>query len=307
MRRIFSLTLTAGTLALTLACSSVSDGNSSFWDPSRDLGGEKTGINPTGAGGSGGDAGSGGSNPGGNAGSGASGNGGASGDGSGGVAGVGGGEGGTGQGGTGQGGTGQGGTGQGGTGQGGTGQGGTGQGGTGQGGTGQGGTGQGGTGQGGTAGTGAGGTGPSTTCTLSFDVTTVTYRGRFGPKNVGAVWVMNAQNQFVKTLEVWAGIRANHLVNWQRQAAANKVDAVTAATIGNHRAHLTKWDCRDAKGAVVPNGQYKMVVEFTEDDSALFFNPQPKLFSFDFQKGAGPQTMSPPAQPNFTSMNFSIQ
>jgi hypothetical protein len=154
---------------------------------------------------------------------------------------------------------------------------------------------------------GAGGGGPSTTCTLTFDVTTASYRGRFSPKNVGAIWVMNSQNQFVKTLEVWAGIRANHLVNWQRQAAANRVDAVTGATILSHRAHQAKWDCKDARGQVVPNGQYKMVVEFTEDDSALFFNPQPKLFSFDFQKGAGPQMLSPPSQTNFTSMSFSIQ
>ena len=93
-----------------------------------------------------------------------------------------------------------------------------------------------------------------------LDFTTVTYRGRFGPKNIRAVWVMNPQNQFAKTLEVWAGIRAN-----------------------------------------------KMFVEFTEDDSALFFNPQPKLFSFDFQKGAGPATIAPPSQPNFTSMTLSIQ
>ena len=164
-----------------------------------------------------------------------------------------------------------------------------------------------GTGSLGTGGTGAGGSGPSTTCTLTFDYTTVTYRGRFGPKNIGAVWVMNPQNQFVKTLEVWAGIRANNLVNWQRQARANKVDAVSSATISNHRAHQSRWDCRDATGNVVPNGPYKMFVEFTEDDSALFFNPQPKLFSFDFQKGAGPATITPPAQPNFTSMTLSIQ
>jgi hypothetical protein len=117
---------------------------------------------------------------------------------------------------------------------------------------------------------------------------------------------MDASNQFVKTLEVWAGIRANNLVSWNAQARGSRVDAVTGATISNHRAHQSRWDCRDASGNIVPNGTYKMVVEFTEDDSALFFNPRPKLFSFDFQKGA-PATISPPDQPNFSGMTLSIQ
>ena len=294
MARCFSSTLSVVAVMLTIACSSVSDSDESFWEPSRDIGGKRfDGFTPpTGTGGSNGSGGTSGTGGTGNTGtggvtgdSGASGTDGAAG--SSGVAGVGGTFAGTG-------------------GEGGT-NGGTGPGGTGGAGNAAGAGSAGMAGALGTGGTGAGGSGPSTTCTLTFDFTTVTYRGRFGPKNIGAVWVVNPQNQFVKTLEVWAGIRANNLVNWQRQTRANKVDAVSGATISNHRAHQSRWDCRDMAGNVVPNGQYKMFVEFTEDDSALFFNPQPKLFSFDFQKGAGPATISPPSQPNFTSMTLSIQ
>jgi hypothetical protein len=300
MSRYFSPTLSVVAVGLTIACSSVSDSDGSFWEPSRDIGGKQFGgfTPPTGAGGSNGSAGT----TGGTGATGNTGSGGVAGDagasGSGGVAGSGGVGGVGGVGGTVTGSGGEGGT-----------NGGSGPGGTGGAGNagGAGSAGMAGTGSLGTGGTGAGGSGPSTTCTLTFDYTTVTYRGRFGPKNIGAVWVMNSQNQFVKTLEVWAGIRVNNLVNWQRQTLANKVDVVSSATISNHRAHQARWDCRDATRNVVPNGQYKMFVEFTEDDSALFFNPQPKLFSFDFQKGAGPATISPPSQPNFTSMTLSIQ
>ena len=158
-------------------------------------------------------------------------------------------------------------------------------------------------GEGGTAGAG----GASTPCALSFQFTTVTYGGRFGPRNVGAVWVMSPENRFVKTLELWATVRANHLVAWNQQTEANRVDVVSSATLTTHRAHECRWDCRDVNGNVVPDGQYKMSVEFTEDNSALFFNPQPKQFSFDFPKISGPTTVTLPDQPNFTKVALAIQ
>ncbi len=285
MPKGFSTTLKVSAIALTVACGSVSESDPSFWDPSRDLGGQKFGgFGPPPAGGTSGVA---GSNSGG---AGGSGSGAAGAGGSSGANGGNGGRGGT-SGGSDQGG---------GSGMGGGGSGGS----DGLGGSdGIGGAG----GVDGTGGGGAGGTGPSTTCTLDFDFTTVTYRGRFGPKNIGAVWVMDEKNQFVKTLEVWADTRAIHLVNWNGQTRANRVDAVSGATLPSHGAHQSRWDCRDAGGNIVPNGSYTMFLELTEDDSAFFFSPQPKLFSFQFQKGMGPERITPTAQPNFTNMTLSIQ
>ena len=82
-------------------------------------------------------------------------------------------------------------------------------------------------GAGGTAGAG----GASTPCALSFQFTTVAYSGRFSPRNVGAVWVMIPENRFVETLELWATVRANHLVNSNQQTEANRVDVVNSATL----------------------------------------------------------------------------
>ena len=239
MRLVESQVLVA--LALTAACSSVSGGDPSYWDRSRDPGGQKSGgIQPVGTGGTAGagaSPGSGGASP------------------AGGTAGA-----------------------------------------------------DGGVGEGGPGGeSGAGGNGDGTPCTLSFHFTTVTSNGRFSPRNVGAVWVMSLENRFVKTLELWAEIRANHLVNWQQQTGAHAIDAVTGATASAHRAHEARWDCRDVNGNFVSNGSYKLFVEFTEDNSALFFNPQPKLFSLDFSKGSDPATVTPADQPSFTNMVLTIQ
>jgi hypothetical protein len=156
----------------------------------------------------------------------------------------------------------------------------------------------------GAGGTAPGGGGP---CSLTFSVTTVTGRGRFSPKNIGAIWVMNSQNRFVKTLKVWAGVRASNLTKWNGAAAGNRVDAVSGATLPNHVTHQARWDCRDVNKADVPPGQYQMFVEMTEDDSALFFNPQSKIFSFAFPKGNGPGSINPPNQPNFTNMTLTVQ
>ena len=74
-----------------------------------------------------------------------------------------------------------------------------------------------------------------------------------------------------------------------------------------HGAHDATWDCRDVNGNIVPDGQYKLSAEFTEDNSSLFFNPQPKLLSIEFAKGAQPLTLMPPDQASFTNMLLAIQ
>jgi uncharacterized protein DUF2271 len=293
----FPAKLSLGAIALTFACSSVSDGDPSYWEESRDLGGKHfPGFGqPGGADGAGGDGvgAAGGSGPGGNGGSGGS---------------VGG-NGGVGPGGSGPGGSGPGGD----SGSGPGGNGGTDVGGNGGTGAVGGDSGSGGAGPGGTGGGGAGGTGPSTECNLTLNFTTATYRGQFSPKYINAVWVMNSQNQFMKTLEVYAAARIIHLTNWNAQARANKVDAVSGATIRHddtrYNPHTkSHWDCRDVSGNIVPNGEYKVFMELTEDDSAFSFGLRPsKLFSFSFQKGAGPQTVTPPDQPTFKSITLNIQ
>lgn len=194
--------------------------------------------------------------------------------------------------------------GTGGSGFGGTG--GSGAGGTGTGGSGAGGTGTGGTGAGGT---GAGGSGGSPTnsgaCTFTFDYTTIPGGGTYSPRNIEAAWIM-APNGFVKSLEVHAGTRIVHLINWNKASGKNKVDAVTSATLGSHGPHHATWDCTDLNHQPVTDGAYRIYFEFTESDSAFIIYPQPKLGYVDFQKGQ-PADISPPDQPFFKSMHLVIK
>ena len=205
----------------------------------------------------------------------------------------------------------------GGPGAGGTGSGGSGTGsggsGTGSGGSGTGsggsGTGSGGSGTGsGGSGTGSGGSGPvnSGLCQFSFDVTTVSAGGRFSPRNIEATWISTSSNQFVKTLEVHAKTRIIHLVNWNKAAGGNKVDAITSATLSSPQAHHVTWNCTNTSEQPVPDGNYRVYFEFTEDDSAYPFTAQPQLGHVDFQKGKA-QTLSPPDQKYFKSMQLSIK
>lgn len=140
--------------------------------------------------------------------------------------------------------------------------------------------------------------------TVEIEVTTVSFDGHYAPKNVGAIWVENAQGQFVKSVEVWAKKRAKHLTNWQAASGGNEVDAVTSATLRTHESHTANWDCTDLNGTVVPDGNYKVFIEFTEENSASSGKPPSKLTSIGFTKGSSDQTVNPPDEEFFKSMKL---
>ncbi len=143
-----------------------------------------------------------------------------------------------------------------------------------------------------------------TSGTVVFRVTTVSYGGKYGDKNIGAIWVEDAQNRFVKTLAVWGSKRIRHLIKWQAASGGNKVDAVTSATLRSHRSHEVTWDCTDAQGNLVPDGPYQIFVEFTEDNSSKSGHPPGKWTSVSFTKGPSNQTVNPPDQTYFKSMSL---
>jgi len=156
------------------------------------------------------------------------------------------------------------------------------------------------------AGSGSGAA-PATGCNLSFDVTTVTAGGKYSPKNVEATWVATATGQFIKTLEVYGSTRRVHLINWNRVSGGNTVDAVTGATLPNHSAHHVTWNCTNASQQVVPDGQYQLVVEFTEDNSAYVFAQQPQLATIPFSKLGKALDFRPADQAHFKNMHVVLQ
>lgn len=128
---------------------------------------------------------------------------------------------------------------------------------------------------------------------LTVKVATVSYGGKYADKNVGAIWVTDAQDRFVKTLDLWANKRKKHLVKWNSSSGGNVVDATTGATVRSHRQHTAQWNCTDTNGNVVADGVYRVYVEFTEDNSASSGKPQGKWFLAEFTKGTSDQTVTP--------------
>lgn len=139
---------------------------------------------------------------------------------------------------------------------------------------------------------------------VTFQVRTVSYGGEYAEKNIGAIWVENSQNQFVKTLEVWARKRIKHLIKWNAASGGNVVDAVTGATMRAHTTHNLTWNCTDINGSVVPNGTYRVFVEFTEDDSNNSGKPPGKWTSVEFTKGSSPLNITPADETFFRDMEL---
>jgi hypothetical protein len=134
--------------------------------------------------------------------------------------------------------------------------------------------------------------GGETAGSVEFSVTTRPTDGAYAPRHVIAIWVTDGKGAFVKTLELCARKQKRHLLSWARSSNQNEVDAVTGATIEAHRTHTVRWDCRDAGGNPVPDGEYQIQVEFTEKNGQgpatpprhIRFSKGPKALSLTFEE-----------------------
>jgi hypothetical protein len=156
-------------------------------------------------------------------------------------------------------------------------------------------------GGGGAGGGGSGGTGGKGECVLTVNVTTQTYGGRYATRNVGAIWVEDASGVFVKTLEVWAERREPHLHSWLDSSNGSRVDAISAATSQGHPARKPTWNCRDENDEVVPDGAYRVRVEFTENAS------EGEATEMAFTKSLTPETKSFPDTQYIADMSLDFK
>ncbi len=172
-------------------------------------------------------------------------------------------------------------------------------------------------GSGGTTTTGSGGTttsaggvtvtgGNSGKCTFKFDVTTVTAHGTYAPANVGAIWITDSSNKFVKTLMVWGTIRLSNATSWTSSSGSNRTDAVSSATRRSHGPLSATWDCTNTSEAAVPDGMYTVNVTFAESDSLPFFGGSSPKASVNFTKSAAGDTEKGTDTANFTGMQVSL-
>jgi hypothetical protein len=160
----------------------------------------------------------------------------------------------------------------------------------------------------------AGAAAPTTSAgMLTIDFKSVTSNGQYAPRNVGAVWIETSGGKFVKTVEKWGNVRANHLTAWNAASggwgslfgggnAADMMDAVSRATLRSHEMHHDMWNMKDTTGKVVPDGMYNVVIEVTEDNRRA--GPVGRVA---FVKGPAPQMVNAPDGGPFSGFVLSYQ
>ena len=132
---------------------------------------------------------------------------------------------------------------------------------------------------------------------MTFSVRTVTVNGNFAPRHVLAIWVED-QAGFVLTRKLSGDQRKEYLYTWNSNSGGNVVDATTGATLTSHQTHTVTWDCRDMNGDLVPDGEYTVYVEFTEEHA------QGPLRMVTFTKDSEPVSMSPADDANFKDIEL---
>jgi len=120
----------------------------------------------------------------------------------------------------------------------------------------------------------------ATSGTMSATLSTSTYSGRYSPKHIMAVWIVNSSGTFIKSLNVYGNNYMSYLTNWKSVSSSNKTDATTGATLSSHGSVSCSWNGTNVSGTVVPNGTYKLCVEFTENDATG------QYATYSFSKGS---------------------
>jgi len=127
---------------------------------------------------------------------------------------------------------------------------------------------------------------------LTFTVKTITNNSAYSPRNVLAIWIKDAQGNFVVSRKVMASARKQHLVKWNASSAGNSVSAITGATLASHQTHTITWDGKNAAKTDMPDGIYQIWVEYVSTNAASNGNQGPYL-SVEFNKGSVAQHITP--------------
>lgn len=142
-------------------------------------------------------------------------------------------------------------------------------------------------------------------CTLAVSVTTASAGGKYAPRNIGAIWISDDADRFVKTLAVWADKRVKYLKRWNEVTTAagkpaSRVDAVSSATKTSHGVRTGTWNCTNASSMPVADGAYKVCFELTDYDGQGPYNCVP------FTKSPAPFSATPADSPSFTARRLEM-
>ena len=119
--------------------------------------------------------------------------------------------------------------------------------------------------------------------------------GTFVPKHITAVWVTTSTNAYIET--IYRAAANTNRFQWLSQWNAKRgtdlaVDGYTGATPISYVNPITAtWDCLDRNNNPLPDGDYRIWVEFTEAHAQGPYTFVP------FTKDASPHFVAPPDLP----------
>lgn len=142
-----------------------------------------------------------------------------------------------------------------------------------------------------------------TSGTMTFSVKTVTYSAPYSPRHILAIWIADANGTWVKTRKRMYQNTAyrQYLTNFKNatNSTYDATDAVTGATLQSHQTHTVTWDGKNVSGNLVPDGTYRVYIEFTSA------NATGKLYYCEFTKGPDAFTLTPSNQTYFQDISVS--
>jgi hypothetical protein len=147
---------------------------------------------------------------------------------------------------------------------------------------------------------------PGTEGTMTVTFTTTSIPGLYAPRNCGAVWIEDSLLFFVRTIELWTAERAMSLVQWNSRAChvsdttVTAPDVVTSATLDKPATHSIKWDTKDFRGKVVPDGVYTLWMQVAVNE--IF--PEGPFMTIPVTKGPTPFAVKPPDMDGFKDIQI---
>lgn len=138
---------------------------------------------------------------------------------------------------------------------------------------------------------------------LNVSVSTSETGGNYAPRNIVAIWIEDADGNFVKTLMAYAQNRITHLNTWQASTSAagvqyNVVDAITGPTRTSHSTRDCLWNGMDYNQNLMSDGTYFIWMELTDKNGTGNYS------SFEFVKGEELQELYPENVPSFSSISI---
>ncbi|MDD9947234.1 MAG: DUF2271 domain-containing protein [Myxococcales bacterium] len=136
---------------------------------------------------------------------------------------------------------------------------------------------------------------------LTFSVRTVALGGRYSPRNVGAIWIADADGTWVKTLARWGLRRAKWLTAFKKASGGDTTDAITSATLPGHQVHEVRWNLKGLDGCKVPSGVYALWMELADRSGTGVTG------RVEFDKGMSPLALVPEDEINFRDMRLTLR